>query len=358
LDEQQKLKNQLPQGLGGAIKGAIERELVGSVGWERTAKRIGDLKKQAEELSKVLKTFPTSDEDTTGGGVITPLTSGPAAIGLEMIPTIAPGMEIEKLSEELFLPKKDYFEELGKAFDRTSKTMEEQSAFTTSVMLEDFQEFSEKVGTALNSLSGFVSAINQKASAELENESKEKNDRLDEDYETNLERIENSTMNVEERQDAIATLDEKFAGKKEALDEQMAKKELVIKRRAAIMQKATSIFNVIVTTIEGVMKAVATSPLTGGMPMSAIIGGFGAAQVAAIASTPLPLAMGGLISGPVLGLIGEGSGTSAFNPEVVSPLDKLMGMMGATQVDVHGRIAGDNIILVSDKAEISRQRFI
>ena len=69
-------------------------------------------------------------------------------------------------------------------------------------------------------------------------------------------------------------------------------------------------------------------------------------------------AQGGLVTGPTLGLIGEGSGTSAFNPEVVTPLDKLMGMMGATEVDVHGRIEGNNIVLVSDKAEISRQRFI
>jgi len=69
-------------------------------------------------------------------------------------------------------------------------------------------------------------------------------------------------------------------------------------------------------------------------------------------------AQGGLVTGPTLGLIGEGSGTSAFNPEVVSPLDKLMGMMGGGSVDVHGRIKGENIVLVSDKAEISRERFI
>ena len=68
--------------------------------------------------------------------------------------------------------------------------------------------------------------------------------------------------------------------------------------------------------------------------------------------------MGGLVSGPTLGLLGEGSGTSAMNPEVVAPLDKLMGMMGTSNVNVHGRIQGNNIVLVSEKAEISRQRFI
>ena len=135
-------------------------------------------------------------------------------------------------------------------------------------------------------------------------------------------------------------------------------KEKAIQRKQAIRDKAMGIMSAIISTIEAVMGAVAASPATGGLPMSAIIAGMGAAQVAAIASTPIPFALGGLVSGPTLGLIGEGSGTSAFNPEVVSPLDKLMGMMGATQVDVHGRIEGNNIVLVSDKAEISRQRFI
>lgn len=38
---------------------------------------------------------------------------------------------------------------------------------------------------------------------------------------------------------------------------------------------------------------------------------------------PKPFAEGGLVTGPVSALIGEGRGTSASNPEVVAPLDKL-----------------------------------
>jgi hypothetical protein len=36
-----------------------------------------------------------------------------------------------------------------------------------------------------------------------------------------------------------------------------------------------------------------------------------------------PFAAGGLVYGPTLGLVGEGSGTSRSNPEVIAPLDKL-----------------------------------
>ena len=67
---------------------------------------------------------------------------------------------------------------------------------------------------------------------------------------------------------------------------------------------------------------------------------------------------GGLVRGATFAQVGEGSGTSAFNPEVIAPLDKLMSMMGGDRVTVSGRIQGDDIVLISDKATISRERFI
>ena len=39
------------------------------------------------------------------------------------------------------------------------------------------------------------------------------------------------------------------------------------------------------------------------------------------------LASGGLVTGPTMALVGEGSGTSISNPEVVAPLDKLRSML-------------------------------
>ena len=114
---------------------------------------------------------------------------------------------------------------------------------------------------------------------------------------------------------------------------------------------------------QGVATAITTSlknPLLAVAPwMIPIIAGAAAGLANTAFSSLVPaFAQGGLVSGPTLGLIGEGSGTSAMNPEVVAPLDKLMGMMGTSNVNVHGRIQGNNIVLVSDKAEISRQRFI
>lgn len=72
----------------------------------------------------------------------------------------------------------------------------------------------------------------------------------------------------------------------------------------------------------------------------------------------LPFASGGLVSGPTLGLIGEGPGTSISNPEVVAPLNQLQSMMGGAGggVEVFGRISGADILISSDRARDNRKR--
>ena len=68
------------------------------------------------------------------------------------------------------------------------------------------------------------------------------------------------------------------------------------------------------------------------------------------------MANGGLFSGASLAMVGEGSGTSSINPEVVAPLDRLQSMMGAQQVQVTGRISGRDILLTSERNAIDRNR--
>tara|TARA_R100001163_G_C5062982_1_gene200170 strand:+ start:34 stop:2391 length:2358 start_codon:yes stop_codon:yes gene_type:complete len=74
----------------------------------------------------------------------------------------------------------------------------------------------------------------------------------------------------------------------------------------------------------------------------------------------VPFAQGGLVTGPVSALIGEGAGTSASNPEVVAPLDKLKGMIGGgtQQVEVYGRISGNDIFISNQRGGINRLRSV
>ena len=164
-------------------------------------------------------------------------------------------------------------------------------------------------------------------------------------------------MSEEEQADAIEKLDKEMALDKEALDAKMDIKENAMKRKQAKRNKAMNMMNIIMSTADAVMGAIAAFPVPPFI-MAGIVGALGAIQLGIVASTPIPFAQGGLVSGATLGLIGEGAGTSAFNPEVVSPLDRLEKMFGINKVDVHGTIVGEDIVLVSDKADISRERFL
>jgi hypothetical protein len=89
-----------------------------------------------------------------------------------------------------------------------------------------------------------------------------------------------------------------------------------------------------------------------------MMAGLGAAQLAVITSTPLPLAEGGLAFGPVNAIVGDNPG-AANDPEVVAPLSKLQSMLSTNvNVNVEGDIKGDDIYLVNRNASVKRGRFI
>ncbi len=69
-------------------------------------------------------------------------------------------------------------------------------------------------------------------------------------------------------------------------------------------------------------------------------------------------AEGGLVFGPTTALIGEGVGTTASNPEVVAPLDKLKQYMGGgnQNIIVEGVLKGNDIYLSNRNTSINRLR--
>ena len=69
-----------------------------------------------------------------------------------------------------------------------------------------------------------------------------------------------------------------------------------------------------------------------------------------------PFASGGLVSGPVMGLVGEAS--TNRNPEVIAPLSDLQGMLAGVGGSgrLSGEIHGENILLSSDRSMNTRYR--
>jgi hypothetical protein len=71
-------------------------------------------------------------------------------------------------------------------------------------------------------------------------------------------------------------------------------------------------------------------------------------------------ATGGLVTGPTTALIGEGIGTTASNPEVVAPLNKLKSMIGGQEqnITVTGKLVGNDIFLSNAKTGFNRLRTV
>lgn len=200
----------------------------------------------------------------------------------------------------------------------------ETAAAGLDTMSNKVLEFSAQYGEAIN---GVFEVFN----LGIENQ----NLKLDEQHAKELERINGSKKSEEEKAKAIEKLEKKT-------DEKRTK----LKRKQAIADKAAAISQAIINTAVQVAAVVANPAL------AILVGALGAMQVGMIASQPIPFAEGGLVTGPTMGLVGEGRGTTRSNPEVIAPLDKLKGMIngGSQEVIVRGVISGDDLLLVHDRA--------
>lgn len=88
-----------------------------------------------------------------------------------------------------------------------------------------------------------------------------------------------------------------------------------------------------------------------------VIGATLAGMMAIVNSLNIPkLAKGGLAFGPTLSMVGDNM-NARVDPEVIAPLSKLKDMMGGNQVEVYGRISGNDIYLSNSRTMTARERF-
>lgn len=225
---------------------------------------------------------------------------------------------------------------------------------------EIFKESGESIANAMELALGAFDAFNKRATIMAENQQKRELKAIEEKERRQTEIINNSSMSEDQRQRALAILQDEIAGERVAIEEKTQKKLMQIKKRTAIMEKALAITSIIQNTAQAVMKAYAQTGIFGGPIAAGIIAALGAAQIALVASTPIPLADGGIISGPTQALMGEYPSAGAGNPEVVAPLNKLKDMMGNSggtqRVQIFGRLTGNDIYLSNQSESINRLR--
>jgi len=223
--------------------------------------------------------------------------------------------------------------------------LETKAIEVQKVVDTEFKKLANTISTVANQVQSAFSVI-----ATLDSNSiSERNNQLDAYYEKQKGLIE-SQVN-----------DEGLKNKKlESLEKDVAAKRKAIKRDEAAANKRNSIFNALINTAQGVSAALASANI----PLSVIVGALGAAQVAAIAATPLPaLQSGALVSGRNTVVVGEYAGADN-NPELISPVNKVQkyiteavqnsGGGGAQQL--YSFISGDDIMLVSERGAYRKSR--
>jgi DNA repair exonuclease SbcCD ATPase subunit len=118
----------------------------------------------------------------------------------------------------------------------------------------------------------------------------------------------------------------KFAGDsttaKAKIEADYEKKRKDIANRENKAKQKQAIFNIAIDTAQAIMSAVAQSPLTGGLPFSAIAAAIGAVQIGMVASQKIPQYFDGGTHGGGLAMINDAGGSN-YVETVVTPDGKV-----------------------------------
>jgi len=166
----------------------------------------------------------------------------------------------------------------------------------TQEQIEKFFRLVNTLNDITNQMSAIVSQYYYNKNAELDNSEQKE-----------IKAVKKSLMNEEEKDEALAAIDEKYAKKRNKLKREQAKKD-----------KAIAIFGAIINTAAAVVKTFADWGFPLGIVFAAIMGALGIAQIALIASEPLPMRRGAYVKGGHGGVQAEiGEGT---DDEIVLPM--------------------------------------
>lgn len=241
-------------------------------------------------------------------------------------------------SEALTVPVTMVPTEIDNPLEGAFINIKTTAQIAADIIAEKYKNLGEKIsgyldvgGAIGDKLIGVISAINTAQQTSLDNKiAKEK------------EAINNSITNEQEKGEALKAIDQKYAAEKTK-----------IQRKIAIQNKAAGIFDATIAAIQGVANALKLGPV--GIPLAITMGALGAAQVAAIASTPLPsLAIGtkGVLSS---GLAQIHKGEAIVPAKVVSGG---FGNIANNTMEIFGKVSGTDLIFSRNNAETIYSRLI
>ena len=313
-----------------------------------------DLKKATDEFAETTqKNFKTAYENIQGKNPVEYITEEDIQNVADKAGDMATGV-MDKIKGMLGGPSMDFGGGGGEGDDfdsgapvgdfepitgTTFKKIENNNSALLDNMKKGWSEFGETAGDKIQKVGSIFSEVMGSMKAVSDQRFQNEFANLDLETQKQIEAVENSALTEEEKQDKIADIQKDADTKRKA-----------IAKRQAKANKKFAIMGAIVNTAMAVTNALANIPAPFNIPVAVAMGAAGAAQIAAIASAPLPaLAEGGLAFGPTAALVGDNPGASV-DPEVIAPLSKLNGMMGGSQkVIVEGVIRGEDIYLTNKK---------
>lgn len=148
----------------------------------------------------------------------------------------------------------------------------------------------EEVDFAIQSGLEILSSAQEFADKLFSNNQENFDRELEASEEREQQQLEKEGLNEEAR----AAIQQRFAEEREKIRERQIRSE----RRQAILSKAIAAVEIVANTGTAILKAVAASPLTGGLPFSAIVGTIGALQLATVLAQPIPQFAKGTKSAP------------------------------------------------------------
>ena len=202
--------------------------------------------------------------------------------------------EINNLYSKGSLTYKQY-EELKTQITETESKKREKKLESELSMVKEFGDAIFKINA--NILQGKIDNIQAENTAQQNSLDDQLNNLQDEKQEE-LDAAKGNAAKTNQINNHYADLEKQLKQQKTKDQEAATKKENELKRKQAINNKIEAMFDIAINTAIGAVKAVAESPLTGGMPFLAWVLAMGAAQEAVVLSQPIPKFYAGTDSAP------------------------------------------------------------
>lgn len=163
--------------------------------------------------------------------------------------------------------------------------------------LSDIQKVAETIREIYGQVSGVISTLIDGISTRDKNRIEEAIEAIEKKQRIEIEAINASALSEQEKADKIAIINARASAQKE----EQARKQKELDIKAAQLNKALQIGQIIINTAVAVTKALPN------IPLAIAVGALGAAELAVAAAAPVPRFKRGRDNGPAtLGIVGDG----------------------------------------------------